>query len=101
MIGLAPLFGVQGTYALADVPHAALVLGGVLAFLSWDRERRLSREAIFGFLLGGIFAFKLIGVVIAIPPLVRFAANCCAKSKMGDKNWPREFSRATSAASKC
>ena len=81
MLGLAPLFSVQGTYALADVPHAALVLAGVLAFLCWDRTRSLSREAIFGFLLGGILAFKLIGAVIAFPPLVSMVVRSATRSR--------------------
>ena len=37
MLALAPLFSVQSTYALADVPHVALVVACIVAFLSWDR----------------------------------------------------------------
>jgi 4-amino-4-deoxy-L-arabinose transferase-like glycosyltransferase len=70
MLALAPLFSVQSTYALADVPQVALILACILAFLLWDRERRPISEALFGFLLGAIFAFKLVGVVVALPPLL-------------------------------
>jgi len=75
MLALAPLFCVQGTYALADVPHMTLVVACAVTFLAWDRQRRLSREAAFGFLLGGVFTFKLIGVVFGIPLLLSMVAR--------------------------
>jgi hypothetical protein len=70
MLALAPLFSVQSTYALADVPQVALIVACTLAFLLWNRERRPIPEALVGFLLGAIFAFKLVGVVVAVPPLL-------------------------------
>jgi hypothetical protein len=70
MLALAPLFSVQSTYALADVPQVTLVVACIVAFLSWDRERRLYQEALFGFVLGGIFAFKLVGVIFGVPTLL-------------------------------
>jgi hypothetical protein len=75
MLALAPLFSVQSTYALADVPHVALVVACVASFLAWDRRRKLFQEALFGFLLGGIFVLKLVGVVFGFPLLLSMAAR--------------------------
>jgi Dolichyl-phosphate-mannose-protein mannosyltransferase len=70
IFALAPLFLVQGTYALPDAGHAALIVGMLVAFFAWDRRRNRILEVLFGFLLGGTFAFKLVGVVIGLPPAV-------------------------------
>jgi hypothetical protein len=70
LLALAPLYTVQTTYGLADTPHLALVLAAVYAFLKWDRGRKLLPEVLFGFFLGGAFAFKLVGITIGIPPLI-------------------------------
>src|SRR4029453_18517930 len=64
MLALAPLFIVQGTYALPDAAHAALVLAMLVAFLAWDRRRTAIREVVFGFFLGGVFPLKILGAVI-------------------------------------
>ena len=81
MLALAPLFSVQSTYALADVPHVALVVACTVTFLWWDRLRRLSQEALFGLLLGGVFVFKLIGVVFGIPLLLSMAARSVSRRR--------------------
>src|SRR4030095_7303462 len=70
MLALAPLFIVQGTYALPAAGPAALVLALLLAFLAWDRRRTACREVVFGFFLGAVFAFKIVGIVIGLPPFV-------------------------------
>ncbi len=81
MLAMAPLFSVQSTYALADVPHVALVVACTVTFLWWDRLRRLSQEALFGLLLGGVFAFKLIGVVFGIPLLLSMATRSVSRRR--------------------
>jgi hypothetical protein len=81
MLALAPLFSVQSTYALADVPHVALVVACVASFLAWDRRRRLFPEALFGFLLGGIFAFKLVGVVFGLPLFLSMVARSRSRTR--------------------
>ncbi|HEY6066003.1 MAG TPA: phospholipid carrier-dependent glycosyltransferase [Thermoanaerobaculia bacterium] len=70
LLALAPLYAVQSTFALADVPDVALLLGSIYAFLRWARRRMLPPEIFFGFLLGGAFATKLIGVAIGVPPMI-------------------------------
>lgn len=70
LLGLAPLYGIQTTFALADAPNVALLLASIYVFLKWHRRRQLSYEILFGLILGGVFAVKLVGVVIGIPLMV-------------------------------
>lgn len=75
LLGLAPLYAVQTAYGLADALNVALVLASSFFFLRWHRRPALHLELLFGLLLGGVFAVKLVGVVIGIPLLLSMIAR--------------------------
>lgn len=81
LLALAPLYGVQTTYALADGLHVALLLASIYVFLTWHRRPRLHQEIPFGLLMGGVFAVKLVGLVIGIPPLVSMIVRSSSRRR--------------------